>query len=132
MNLNRLKDIDLFVLDMDGTIYLGEEVFPEALRFVKEARKMGKRVIFFTNNASRNPQIYVERLNRMGFAAAREDILSSGDVTIEYLKLHHPGVPVYLVGTPALEEMFREEGIPLTNGSDRKTAETAKIVAPDV
>ena len=128
MNLNRLKDIDLFVLDMDGTIYLGEEVFPEALRFVKEARKMGKRVIFFTNNASRNPQIYVERLNRMGFAAAREDILSSGDVTIEYLKLHHPGVPVYLVGTPALEEMFREEGIPLTNGSDRKTAETAKIV----
>jgi phosphoglycolate/pyridoxal phosphate phosphatase family enzyme len=124
----RLKDIDLFVLDMDGTIYLGEQVFPEALRFVKEAREAGKRVIFFTNNASRNPQIYVERLNRMGFEASREDILSSGDVTAAYLNLHHKGEPVYLVGTPALEEMFRDEGINLTNGSDRKTAEKASIV----
>ncbi len=126
--LQRLNNIELFVLDMDGTIYLGEQVFDEALRFVKEARAKGKRVIFFTNNASRNPQIYVERLNRMGFAATREDIVTSGDVTSAYLKLHHPNTPVYLVGTPALEEAFRAEGIRLTNGTDRATAETAEIV----
>lgn len=126
--LNKLNNIELFVLDMDGTIYLGEQVFPEALRFVKEARERGKRVIFFTNNASRNPDIYVERLNCMGFGASREDIVTSGDVTAAYLKLHHPNVPVYLVGTPALEDAFRAEGICLTNGDSRAAAETAEIV----
>lgn len=126
--LERLNDIELFVLDMDGTIYLGEQVFPEALRFVKEAREKGKKVIFFTNNASRNPAIYVARLNRMGFPASREDIVTSGDVTAAYLKLHHPNVPVYVVGTEALEDAFLAEGINLTNRKDRATAETAEIV----
>ncbi len=126
--LRQLKQIELFVLDMDGTIYLGERVFPEALRFVKEARERGRRVIFFTNNASRNPAIYVERLNRMGFPATREDIVTSGDVTAAYLKLHHPNTPVYLVGTQALEDAFRAEGIHLTNRAGQAPAEQAEIV----
>lgn len=124
----QLDQIELFVLDMDGTIYLGEQVFPQALRFVKEAREKGKKVIFFTNNASRNPAIYVERLNRMGFSATREDIVTSGDVTAAYLKLHHPNTPVYLVGTPALEDAFLAEGINLTNRKGRAAAEKAEIV----
>lgn len=105
---------------MDGTIYLGDQVFPEALRFYKEAREKGRRVIFFTNNASRDPQTYVDRLNGMGFPCTRKDVVTSGDVTTAYLKLHHPNEPVYLVGTPALEKQFRAEGIELS--------EHAKIV----
>lgn len=127
--LQDLQQTELFVLDMDGTIYLGERVFPEALRFVEEARAHGKQVIFFTNNASRNPQLYVERLNRMGFAATRRDIVTSGDVTIEYLKLHHADETVYLVGTPALEEAFRQAGVRLTNRTDGgRPTEKADIV----
>lgn len=126
--LQRLKQTDLFVLDMDGTIYLGERVFPEALRFVKEAREHGKRVIFFTNNASRNPDLYVDRLNRMGFPTSRQDIVTSGDVTSAYLKQYHPQASVYLVGTQALEEAFRAEGIHLTNRPDGKPTEQADIV----
>lgn len=128
MNTEHLKNIRLFVLDMDGTIYLGDRVFPEALRFVEQIRAMGRRVLFFTNNASRNPDVYVKRLNGMGFAASREDILTSGDVTAAYLKLHHPGASVYLVGTPALEDSFRAEGIRLTNREGGKPTERADIV----
>lgn len=128
MNAENLKQIQLFVLDMDGTIYLGDRVFPEALRFVEQVRAQGKRVLFFTNNASRNPDVYVRRLNGMGFPVVREDILTSGDVTAAYLKLHHPDASVYLVGTPALEEAFRAEGIRLTNREGGKPTERADIV----
>ena len=116
----RLSDTELFILDMDGTIYLGDRVFPEALGFVHEAREKGKRVLFFTNNASRDPETYVTRLNGMGFGVTRKDVVTSGDVTAAYLHLHHPGEPVYLVGTEALQKQFREENIPLS--------EDAKIV----
>ena len=119
-SFDRLRKTRLFVLDMDGTIYLGDRVFPEALAFVKEARERGRQILFFTNNASRDPQTYVDRLNGMGFPVTRKDIVTSADVTIAYLKLHHPGEPVYLVGTKALEKQFTEEGIPLS--------ENAKIV----
>ena len=117
-NPQKLKDIELFVLDMDGTIYLGNNVFPEALRFYSEAKAHGKRVIFFTNNASMNPEIYVKKLTGMGFDVCREDVVTSGDVTAAYLNLHHKGEPVYLIGTPALEALFTEAGIPLSENAD--------------
>lgn len=113
-----IKNTKLFVLDMDGTIYLGEKVLPGATEFVKAARESGRRVVFFTNNASKNPNNYVEKLNRLGFGAERSDVVTAGDVTIEFLKRHRPGKSVYLVGTPALEEQFRENGIELSEKSD--------------
>ncbi len=118
--IERLRETDLFVLDMDGTIYLGDRVFPEAIAFVRGARERGKRVLFFTNNASRDPETYVSRLNRMDFGVSRKDVVTSGDVTTAYLKLHHPDENVYLVGTEALRRQFLEEGVPLS--------EDAKIV----
>lgn len=114
MEKSELKNIKLFVLDMDGTIYLGEKILPGAIEFVKTARETGRKVVFFTNNASKNPMNYVDKLNKMGFGATRSDIVTAGDVTIEYLKRNHPNEPVYLVGTPALEQSFIESGITLS------------------
>lgn len=118
MNTGDIKNIRLFVLDMDGTIYLGDKILPGAMEFVKTARDMGKKVVFFTNNASKNPLNYVDKLNKMGFGAVREDVVTAGDVTIEYLKRHRNGESVYLVGTPALEEFFKQAGIELSTNAD--------------
>ncbi len=117
MNKEALKQIELFVLDMDGTIYLGEKILPGAIEFVKTARKTGRKVVFFTNNASKNPNNYVEKLERMGFGAERSDVVTAGDVTIEYLKRNRPNESVYLVGTPALEQSFTEAGIKLSTNA---------------
>ncbi|MBR4799372.1 MAG: HAD-IIA family hydrolase [Clostridia bacterium] len=114
----QIKNIKLFVLDMDGTIYLGDSVLPGAIEFVQAARASGRRVVFFTNNASRNPQNYVDKLDRMGFCASRSDVVTAGDVTIEFLKRHRPGKKVYLVGTKALERSFIENGIELSENAD--------------
>lgn len=108
-----LEDAELFVLDMDGTFYLGEKLLPGALDFVRQVERMGKRYLFFTNNSSKSPKLYMEKLAAMGWPTERSQIMTSGDVMIEYLKTNRPGKCVYLVGTPALEETFLEGGIPL-------------------
>lgn len=115
-----LKGIGLFVLDMDGTFYLGDHVIEGALEFVRYAEEKGRRILFFTNNSSRSPKVYMERLAGMGCPIRRDQIMTSGDVTIAYLKEVYKGKHVYLVGTPALEENFRNEGILLWEKGDSR------------
>ena len=109
-----IKNKKLYIFDMDGTIYLGDQVFECAVKLISWLRANGRRVMFFTNNASHTPDFYIEKLNRLGFGASRGEIMTSGDVTIEFLKNHRASKSVYLVGTPELESQFRDSGIKLT------------------
>ena len=108
-----LDPIKLFVLDMDGTFYLDENIIPGSLDFIQKVRDTGRSFLFFTNNSSRTPEKYIERLARMGCPIGREQIMTSGDVTIRYLKANHPGQTVYLMGTESLRGSFADAGIPL-------------------
>lgn len=111
-------DKKLYVFDMDGTIYLGEHVFPFAVTYIKSLRQAGKRVLFFTNNASRDPEFYLDRLTRMGFEPRRDEIMTSGDVTVRFLKEKRAGKSVYLLGTKLLEKSFEDAGIELSDNAD--------------
>ena len=113
-----LKDKELYVFDMDGTIYLGSTVFDFAIRFVENLRAAGKRVLFFTNNASHSTSVYLDRLTRMGFSPTAEEIMSSADVTVAYLHAYHKDQTVYLIGTKQLEDQFRGAGIRLATGKE--------------
>ncbi len=118
MNMNNSQKHDLntkklYIFDMDGTIYLGGRVFPFAVDFIRHLRESGKRVLFFTNNASHNVSVYMEKLTRLGFAPREEEIMTAGDVTAAFLLRHRPGKRVYLVGTPELEADFCKKGISL-------------------
>lgn len=115
-----LKEIQLFVLDMDGTFYLGNRRLDGALEFVQYVQEKGRKILFFTNNSSRSPEVYMDRLAGMDCPISREQIMTSGDVTIAYLKSRYPGKSVYLVGTAALIECFRGEGIPLWKEGDAR------------
>ncbi len=117
-DMSILKDKELYIFDMDGTIYLGFQVFPFAIRFINHLRAAGKRVLFFTNNASHTTAYYVNKLEKLGFSPRPEEIMTSGDVTIEYLKRHRAGKTVYLVGTDELVENFRENEIPMLQGNE--------------
>ncbi len=98
---------------MDGTIYLGENTFPFAIDFIDMLRKNGKKVLFFTNNASHSTEYYLEKLTARGFSPTLDEIMTSGDVTMEYLLRHRAGKSVYLVGTDDLINAFRNKGIAL-------------------
>lgn len=106
-----LKGITCFALDMDGTVYLGEKWIDGAKEFLSAVEKAGKQYIFLTNNSSKNPQAYVEKLGRMGLKIETDRIVTSGQATIAYLKKNFPGKRVYLLGNELLKEEFREEGI---------------------
>ena len=114
----------LYIFDLDGTVYLGKNVFPFAIRFIDHLRASGRRILFFTNNASRSKDLYVEHLTRMGFSPTRDEIMSSGDVMEAYLKANYPGKSVYVLGTKSLRDQFRAGGIHTVDES----APTADIV----
>lgn len=109
-----LEETELFVLDMDGTFYLDTQILEGSLEFLEQVKRLGKRFVFFTNNSSKSPKTYIDKLAKMDCNITREQIITSGDVMIQYLKEFYPGKRVYLVGTPDLEENFKENGILLT------------------
>jgi len=106
-----LKNITCFALDMDGTIYLGNRWIDGAREFLEAVEKAGKQYVFLTNNSSKNPQAYVEKLGRMGLDVDVSRIVTSGQATIAYLKREFPGRKVYLLGNELLKEQFSQEGI---------------------
>ena len=109
-----LKGVKLFVLDMDGTVYLGDQLIEGALDFIREVDASEDRdFIFFTNNASRVPAVYVEKLHKLGLDVEESKVVTAGDVCAEFLKVNYPGARVYLNGTPVLEENWKEKGINL-------------------
>lgn len=112
--LELLKETELFVLDMDGTFYLDDEILEGSLEFLEQVERLGKRFVFFTNNSSKSPKTYINKLAKMHCLIERNQIITSGDVMIQYLKEYYPEKTVYLVGTPDLEENFMENGILLT------------------
>ena len=121
-NIHPILQKKLYIFDMDGTIYLGNRVFDFAVRFIQNLRASGRKVLFFTNNASHTSEFYMSKLTRLGFSPAADEIMTSGDVTIEFLKRHRAGKSVYLVGTDELVSEFEKKGIPLV-GHDAKEAD---------
>lgn len=122
-----LNQIECFVLDMDGTINLGEKLIPGAKEFIEQMQQKEMPFYFFTNNSSKAPADYVKKLERLGFAGmTREHIMTSGDVMIHYLKTQVEKPKVYLAGTPELEAQFCEAGITLLP-MDTETADFAVL-----
>lgn len=110
-----LKQCELFVLDMDGTLYLGDEVFPGAVEFIRGLADSGRRYLYLTNNSSRAGEDYVNRLRTLGFPCEPEDVLTSGMAAGLYLRVNHPGKRVFLVGTEAFRRELLGYGVHLTD-----------------
>jgi HAD superfamily hydrolase (TIGR01457 family) len=110
-----LRQVRCFLLDMDGTFYLGERLLEGALEFIEVLRQVGCEFLFLTNNSSKDSQQYVEKLTRLGLPVSRDKILTSGEATAMHIQAQKPGARVYVVGTSALENEFRQAGFALTD-----------------
>ncbi len=106
----RLAQIQVFALDLDGTLYLGNEVFPFTIRFLKSLRELGNSCVFVTNNSAASPRDYWLKLKGMGIETTLEDIYTSGRATIEYLVEQGGPQPIFLLGTESLHRQFQEAG----------------------
>lgn len=105
-----LRAVKLFLLDMDGTFYLGDRPIERSLEFIDTLRSTGREFLFLTNNSSKHKGILAEKLRSMGLVIQDDDVFTSGEATAIYLKGIQPGARLYVVGTPALEEEFISHG----------------------
>ncbi len=108
-----IKETKYFLLDMDGTIYLGDTLIGEMDKTLKFLRERGKSIIYLTNNSSKSKQKYIEKLQRLNLWDEKDEVYTSGMATADWLNLNYKGKRVYLVGTKALTEEFTERGINL-------------------
>jgi HAD superfamily hydrolase (TIGR01450 family) len=107
---NKINNINLFLFDMDGTLYLGNKLFEFTPLLLETIKKKGKKYLFLTNNSSKSVKDYVKKLAGLGIEATEDDFLTSSMATSYYLKKHHQGATLYVCGTESLKEELRSEG----------------------
>jgi HAD superfamily hydrolase (TIGR01457 family) len=105
-----LSQVRCFLLDMDGTFYLGDRLLNGALRFIEVLENQGKDFLFLTNNSSKHARQYAEKITRLGLPVNETKVLTSGEATARYLNGRQPGAKLYVAGTPALIEEFYRHG----------------------
>lgn len=110
-----IAQIKCFMLDMDGTFYLGDKLLPGALEFMDYLREKDLDYLFLTNNSSKHGGLYAEKIKKLGFDVDETKIFTSGEATIIYIKNQTKFRRIFLVGTPALEEEFIKAGFQLTD-----------------
>ncbi|MBR2615432.1 MAG: HAD-IIA family hydrolase [Clostridia bacterium] len=118
-NKEALKNIKLFLFDMDGTLYIGDRLFDFTKELLRVLRKTGRQYLFTTNNSSKSPADYVKKLARLGIEAREEDFYTSSQAMAHYLKEHHPGKVLYVCGTESLKAQLRKEGFEITEDTER-------------
>jgi HAD superfamily hydrolase (TIGR01450 family) len=114
----KIKNAAAFVLDMDGTVFLDDQLLPGAIELVAYFNRTMMPYLFLTNNSSRQRFQYAQKLNRLGLAVNEDQIFTSGEATAIFLKQQFNSIhQIYLVGTPALEQEFRQHGFELTRNN---------------
>ena len=106
-----LQDVICFLLDMDGTFYLGNNLIEGSLDFIEKVRTTGRDFLFLTNKSSHNADFYVKRLHGMGLDVPREKILTSGEATADKLNQLYPGKRAFVLGNEYLIEEFTQMGV---------------------
>ena len=106
--LIRIKHV---ALDMDGTIYMGNSIFPFTIPFLEKLDGMGISYSFLTNNPSKSIDDYLKKLSNMGIHATEEEIYNTTIATIDYIHTHYPKAKkLFLLGTPSMISQFEKAG----------------------
>ncbi len=103
--------IDGFVLDLDGTVYLGEDALPGAVEAIKFLTDNNKSVLYVTNKPLYPREVYAEKLTRLGIPAIPDDVITSGFVLGYYLKMTFPDLSYYVIGEDNLKNELLEQGL---------------------
>ena len=106
-----VKKIRLYLFDMDGTIYLGDNLFPFTKELLKTIREKGNHYLFMTNNSSKSVSDYVKKLARLGIEATEDDFITSSQATADYLKKNLAGKKLFVSGTRSFLSELAENGV---------------------
>lgn len=110
--------VDGALVDLDGTMYLGDRLIPDADEAVATLRDSGIEVLFLSNKPIARPSDYSRKLSGLGVPATPDDVINSSSITATYLANHHSADPVFVVGEAPLRDKLREQGLTLTDDPD--------------
>ena len=113
-----MKDLKLFLFDMDGTLYLGDQLFSFTTELLAKIKATGGRYMFMTNNSSKSVVAYIEKLHKLGIEATEDEFITSSQATAYYLKNNHPTAKLYVCGTESLKTELRSQGFSITENLD--------------
>lgn len=108
-----------YVFDLDGTIYLGEHLLPGAKRTIEELRRREIPVRFLSNNPTKDPQMYAEKLARLGIPTPIDEIANTIVTTKRWLLAHHPKAVLFVIGSEPLQRALRQAGFELSDDPER-------------
>jgi arabinose operon protein AraL len=111
MLAQRLTNLEGFVFDLDGTLYVGDALLPGAAATVAELRRRGKRTLFVTNKPVDSRPTYAAKLTKLGIPATEEDVITSAFVLAHYLAHHAPDLRYYVLGEPNFLAELRSHGL---------------------
>ena len=111
----QFEGIHCYLLDMDGTIYLGDQLLPGTREFFQLISERKIQYFLLTNNSSQSRSDYTTKLRNMGLKVSAERILTSGEATACLLAGSNEGARIYLVGTPSLHVEFIDYGFELAD-----------------
>jgi HAD superfamily hydrolase (TIGR01457 family) len=114
-----LKDMKLYLFDMDGTLYLGDRLYSFTQELLQTIREKGGTYLFMTNNSSKSVADYIKKLANLGIQATRDDFITSSQATAYYLQKHHKGQTLYVCGTNSLKQELMDNGFTVTDDLDK-------------
>ena len=111
----KLSRIKCFMLDMDGTFYLGANLLDGSLDFLEKLRETGRTNLFLTNNSSKSAEVYRQKLARMGVAERYRNVLTSGQAAGSWCLREMPGKKAFLLGNDMLRAELEQMGVAIDN-----------------
>ena len=115
MNLEELRARKGFICDMDGVIYLGNQLLPGVREFVNWLNENGKQFLFLTNSSERSPKELQQKLQRMGLDIDEEHFYTSALATAAFLKKQAPGCTAFVIGAPGLLNALYDVGVTMND-----------------
>ena len=109
---------DAYIFDMDGTIYLGDHLLPGAARMIKELRRREIPVRFLSNNPTKDPEQYQQKLLKLGLPTDLEDIANTVVTTTRWLKVNHPDAVVFPISEEPLKRALAAAGIKMSENPE--------------
>lgn len=113
-----IKDYKGYIFDLDGTIYLDEHLLPGAKELISELREQEKKVIFLSNNPTKNPQMYADKLTRLGIPTNSSEVVNTIVAMVLWLKENAIGKKIFAIAEPPLIDAIKAAGFEYTENPE--------------
>lgn len=99
------------ILDLDGTVYREDRLLPGVDKGIDRLRSAGLELLFLTNSAVDSPEAIREKLSGFGIRVDADQILTSGEITADYLEESHPDSTPLVIGEETIRDAFKKGGL---------------------